>query len=115
MLLCSRANQSNCSDGYNPFAGVIFDSAGNLYDTTRNGGGVSSGGYGTVFRLLPTTTPPWNESLLRSFSGGDGGFPVAGLIFGGGTLYGTTSAFGAYNGGTVFKLTPKTTPPWNET
>ena len=37
-------------DGKNPEAGLIFDSAGNLYGTTANGG---TGAGGTVFEIIP--------------------------------------------------------------
>jgi uncharacterized repeat protein (TIGR03803 family) len=40
----------NGTDGYSPHAGLIFDSAGNLYGTTRWGG---TYGDGTVFELTP--------------------------------------------------------------
>ena len=46
-------------DGAHPFTGVIRDSAGTLYGTTREGGLSSSGcsggsgGCGTVFVLMP--------------------------------------------------------------
>ncbi len=38
------------SDGAVPFAGVIMDSAGNLYGDTSNAGDYGSG---TVFRIKP--------------------------------------------------------------
>ncbi len=47
------------------------------------------------------------ETVLHVFSGGsDGVNPLAGLIDVGGTLFGTTSAGGAGNLGTVFAITP---------
>jgi uncharacterized repeat protein (TIGR03803 family) len=57
--------------------------------------------------------------LLYSFKGGsDGAQPFAGLIFDSkGALYGTTGFGGGLaDAGTVFKLTPTTTPGlWTET
>ncbi len=43
-------------------------------------------------------------SVLHSFKGGagDGAYPLAGLLNVKGTLYGTTAAGGAHDGGTVF-------------
>lgn len=41
---------SNGTDGTNPFGGLVFDSAGNLYGTT-NAGGTNSAG--TVFEITP--------------------------------------------------------------
>jgi uncharacterized repeat protein (TIGR03803 family) len=42
----------NGSDGVGPYAGLIFDSAGNLYSTTF-AGGAGLGLYGTVFEIIP--------------------------------------------------------------
>jgi len=39
-----------CADGAGPVAGLIFDSAGNLYGTASSGGGL---GFGVVFELTP--------------------------------------------------------------
>jgi uncharacterized repeat protein (TIGR03803 family) len=86
------------NDGANPFSGLVFDSAGNLYGTTYAGG---SNGFGTVFRLAPSGSE-WTLSVLYTFQGGnDGGSPLGGLIFdASGNLYGTTSR----GGGTVYEL-----------
>src|SRR5215469_16741964 len=93
-------------DGSMPMAGLIADSAGNLYGTTAGGGAF---GYGTVFELTPSGT----ESVLHSFAGppNDGSMPMAGLIAdSAGNLYGTTVSGGAScpdeeGCGTVYKLT----------
>ena len=99
----------NGADGYNPYAGLVVDKLGNLYGTTSAGGATSCyNGCGTVFRLTPSGT----ETVLYSFGSqsGDGYFPLAGLTMDAkGNLYGTTLAGGAYNQGTVFKLTPSGT------
>jgi uncharacterized repeat protein (TIGR03803 family) len=64
------------------------------------------------FALLLVSARPaqaQTETVLHSFGSqaGDGEFPVAGLILDKkGNLYGTTSGGGAYDEGTVFKLTP---------
>lgn len=90
-------------DGYTPDSGLIADSAGNLYGTTKGGG---ANGFGTVFRLAPDGT----ATDLYSFKGGnkDGASPLYGhlVMDGGGNLYGTTSGGGKANMGTVFKLAP---------
>jgi uncharacterized repeat protein (TIGR03803 family) len=97
--------KENCTDGENPFGGVILDKKGNLYGTTGSGGAY---GAGTVFKL----TPSGHESVIYCFCPGgspctDGESPVAGLIFDKeGNLYGTTLYGGASGQGTVFKLTP---------
>lgn len=89
------------SMGGNPFAGLDRDSAGSLFGTASTGG---AHGHGVVFKL----TPGGSYSVLHAFSGGtDGDFPMGGLVHdGGGNHYGTTEKGGAYNSGTIFKLTP---------
>jgi uncharacterized repeat protein (TIGR03803 family) len=96
------------SDPKLPYAGLIFDKAGNLYGTTESGG---TNGQGTVFEITPTSSG-WTESVLYNFTGStDGGQPYASLIFdSAGNLYGTTNFGGSSNCnmgcGTIFKLTP---------
>ncbi len=89
------------SDGQGPEAGVIYYK-GAFYGTAV-GGGTSSGGEGTVFKV----TPSGKGTVLHTFTGTpDGSEPVGDLLAYGGNLYGTTSKGGAYDGGTVFKITP---------
>ncbi len=98
-------NNAN-GDGVGPFAGLTFDAHGNLYGTTSGGG---AGGRGTVFELQPAVGGGWTETVLHSFSndGTDGTTPYAGVILdAAGNLYGTTSAGGTYNHGTVYEVTP---------
>jgi uncharacterized repeat protein (TIGR03803 family) len=95
------------ADGDKPYAGVIVDSAGNLYGTTYYGG-VS--GKGNVYKVSASG----QETVLHSFTGGaDGGYPYAGVIAdAAGNLYGTTYAGGITTGpcyyipgcGVVYKL-----------
>ena len=94
------------ADGANPYAGVIADSAGNLYGTTYQGGAANAG---VVYKISPSG----QESVLYSFTGGgDGGLPHAGLILdAAGNLYGTTLSGGAANCenlgcGVVYKIDP---------
>ncbi len=83
-------------------SGVIFDTVGNLYGITQNGG---TYGLGTVFKLSPSGSG-WVFSTIYSFQGGaDGQVPLSAMIFDeSGNLYGTTAGAGAGGGGTVFKL-----------
>jgi uncharacterized repeat protein (TIGR03803 family) len=103
-------------DGYSSYAGLIFDGNGNLYGTTSKGGShpcSTGGGCGTVFELFPTQGGGWKEKIIHSFNGTDGCEPLAGLIMdAAGNLYGTTSACGAYSGGTVFELSPDGSGGW---
>jgi uncharacterized repeat protein (TIGR03803 family) len=91
----------NGPDGANPYAALVQDAQGNLYGTTYYGG---ASGAGTVFELDSTG----NETVLYSFTGGsDGGNPHGGVVLDpSGNLYGTTTAGGNYDVGTVFKLVP---------
>ncbi len=91
-------------DGSQPFAGIIFDNAGNMYGTTAQGGAY---GYGTVYELSPSGGG-WTEKVLYSFqNGSDGSYPIGGLIFDqSGNLYGAADNGGSGGGGTVFELTP---------
>src|SRR5713101_6648096 len=69
-----------------------------------------------VLSLFQGSACAVSEEVLYSFTGGsDGGTPLAGLL-GGTSLYGTTSADGAYGYGTVFALTPPATAggSWTE-
>src|ERR1017187_205508 len=85
--------------GANPYAGVIRDSAGNLYGTAANGGAANKG---AVFKLDTSG----HQTVLYSFTGGaDGGYPYAGVIRdSAGNLYGTTYYGGGANAGVVYKL-----------
>src|SRR5271170_4718798 len=56
------------SDGAELYSGLIFDSQGNLYGTTFEGG-ASGKGRGTVFELSPTSGGSWKETVLYSFTG----------------------------------------------
>src|ERR1022692_1804313 len=87
------------ADGDRPFAGLIRDSAGNLYGTTSSGGAAEAG---VVFKV----DTAGQETVLYSFPGAtDGAMPWAGVIRdSAGNLYGTTSQGGTAGAGTVFKI-----------
>ncbi len=95
----------NQQDGGQPYAGLIFDPAGNLYGATTTGG---TGDGGTVFELTPSGSS-WTFQTLYPFTGSSGqltGGPTASLVMdSGGNLYGATAGDGAYSKGAVFKLT----------
>jgi uncharacterized repeat protein (TIGR03803 family) len=103
------------TDGWYPAAGLIFDSAGNLYGTTLVGGAAAFE-QGTVFELSPAVGGGWTETVIHSFpSGLDGATLKAGLIFdGSGNLYGTTTWGFSTHWGTVFELTPAGDGTWSE-
>jgi len=121
-------------NGSSPEAGLVRDTAGNLYGTTVYGGDLNTciqsnhrlvtrfafahppvmwppNGCGTIFKLTPTG----KQTVLYSFgtAGGDGAFPAARLVQdAAGNLYGTTAYGGDFfcldgvdcGCGTVFKL-----------
>lgn len=102
-------------DGYNPKAGLILDSSGNLYGTASQGG--TTGG-GIVFELTPFAGGAWGEAILHTFIGDaeDGAIPEGSLIWDStGNLYGTTTQGGPFGGGTVYKLVPSPAGGWTET
>ena len=85
-----------------PYAGVTFDTAGNLYGQTRGGGAY---GRGAVYKLT-RSGGSWTLSVIYNFTGGDdGAVPNSRLTMDrAGNLYGTTFSGGAYGYGTVFEL-----------
>jgi uncharacterized repeat protein (TIGR03803 family) len=115
-VLYKFCSQPKCADGEAPFAGLIWDPAGNLYGTTIEGGPY---GGGTVFKLAPPSQQggAWTESVLWGFipNGAGGANPIGRLAWdSSGNLYGTTDGGGAANVGTVFELSPNQ-GGWTET
>jgi len=101
----------NCWDGDDPDNALVQDGNGNLFGMTFAGGNPSSckstGGCGTVFEI----TAAGNLTTLYRFCSqancSDGANPYGSLVLAtDGNFYGTTSARGASNDGTVFKITP---------
>lgn len=94
---------ANCTDGRNPEASLIQDSAGNLYGTTYGGG---SGDHGTVFKL----DSAGNHTVLYNFcpQGGsfcsDGVMPWSLIQDSTGNFYGATYTGGDNSLGTVFEV-----------
>jgi uncharacterized repeat protein (TIGR03803 family) len=98
--LYSFCSQPLCSDGAQPYAGLVQGTDGNFYGTTNAG---TAKGEGTVFKI----TPGGKLTTLYSFGGPDGGGPSAGLVQAtDGSFYGTTGGGVANGAGTVFKITP---------
>jgi uncharacterized repeat protein (TIGR03803 family) len=100
------------SDGQEPRASLVLDQAGSLYGTTAWGGAY---GLGTVFKMTPNADGSWTETVLYSFTGGDGYEPWSTPVFDpAGNLYGTTMYGGASGNGTVYQLTPNPDGSWTQ-
>ncbi len=77
-------------------SGVIFDTAGNLYGTTADGGS----GWGSVYEVTFTNEGPMLSTLYTFHDNGDGFDPLGGVAFDQqGNLYGqpSTTAAGSTN------------------
>ncbi len=80
------------NDGANPFSGLIFDSAGNLYGTNY---------FGVVYELTPSQSGWSEQTLSRGLVE-----PYGGVVFDAeGNLYGGDQ-FGGDGEGSVYELTP---------
>ncbi len=92
------------TDGGAPYCTLLQGSDGNFYGTALYGG--PNYGNGTVFQATPDGT----VTVLHAFSANDtiaGYSPESGLVQGSdGFLYGTTSAGGTNNDGTLFRVSP---------
>lgn len=96
---------SENSDGYEINAGLILDSAGNLYGATANG---YPNGQAIVFQLTQSGSG-WNYIPLHGFANEYGAGPEGKLLMdSAGNLYGTEMGgfYGTNIYGSVFKLTP---------
>ena len=86
--------QVAANDGNTVYSTPIFDESGNIYGTAMEGG---THGFGIVFKLSPTLSGPWEETVLYDFKGGaaDGASPHSTLLRdSAGNLYGTTLSGG---------------------
>jgi len=93
--LYAFCSQQDCIDGALSTAGLIFDTSGNLYGTTKLGGTYARG---TAFELIPRGGGAWSETVIYSFDQGPIE-PNAGVIMDpSGNLYGTA--------GDAFELSP---------
>jgi uncharacterized repeat protein (TIGR03803 family) len=90
-------------DGNGPeFVDPVFDSAGNMYGSTYEGGANYSG---NVFQLTHSNGQ-WTGTSIHDFNGSDGYLPYSSVTPDAqGNVYGTTWMGGPNNGGTVYRLT----------
>ena len=100
-------SQTNCADGGNPVAAPVQGKDGNFYGITSYGG---EHGWGTVFKITPSGTMTTLYNFCSQSSCTDGSSLSAGLLLASnGSLYGTTTNGGAFNRGTIFKVSPSGT------
>jgi hypothetical protein len=98
------------TDGAYPQTAPIFDSMGNLYGATNDGGSgfCGNGGCGMVYKLSPNGDGTWTSSSVHEFVVGpsDGSNPIGTIVFDSlGNLFGTTE-YGAQGFGTAYELSP---------
>ena len=96
--LYTFGTQSN--DGRSPSGPLVQGSDGNLYGLTGSGGTAAGG---TIFRISLAGA----MTTLYSFATATGSGPIGTALIqaSDGNFYGTTSAGGTHNGGTIFKMT----------
>jgi uncharacterized repeat protein (TIGR03803 family) len=105
------------ADGVDP-DGLVMGRGGVLYGSTTLGGDTTDGncnpaGCGVVFALTPPASPggAWTQTVLHTFtSNPDGALPNPLTAGPGGVLYGSTYSGGTFGFGTLFSLTPPTSP-----
>jgi uncharacterized repeat protein (TIGR03803 family) len=96
------------TDGASPFAGLVRNSAGNLYGAASAGGSFSgscagTGGCGTIFEI----DSAGKFSVTHTFKGtSDGADPTFLMLDSAGSLHGTAADGGANGAGTVFEIVP---------
>ena len=106
------------SDGWQPFAGLTIDPAGNLYGTTQYGGilncdGGGPAGCGVAYKLKKLDSS-WVLSVLNEFQGREDFLPTdpGTITLGpGGVPYGVQAFGGTNEAGLLFQLQPPVTAP----
>src|SRR5581483_9520809 len=87
------------AESYGPLA---LSRTGAYYGTAEFAGASQNG---SIYRVTGSTS-----TILYSFDGPHGQFPIGGVVEGSdGNLYGTTSSGGTENAGVIFKITPSGT------
>jgi hypothetical protein len=134
----SLGDGESCGDDSLPESGLIADATGKFYGTSKLGGAGCLGrddyelGCGAVFQFVPPAVAggAWTQNILFTFGNPatgtttDGAYPIGTLAFdSAGNLYGAemgsdcTSQFCFGGFGTIFELTPPSSPggTWTET
>lgn len=105
-----RFPEQGPNDGVNPYGGLVFDNAGNLWGATLAGGTSNAG---TVFEMTQTPNGAWREKVAFNFSVSNGYLPYSALaIDKSNNLYGTAYAGGKNAFGVVYELSPQPDGTW---
>jgi uncharacterized repeat protein (TIGR03803 family) len=113
--LYNFCSKTNCTDGADPWGGLVQGTDGNFYGTTAEGGayicrtqGRNKIGCGTVFKITAKGKLTTIYNFCSKTNCTDGSDALAGLVQAAdGNFYGTTAEGGVNTSGTVFKITPK--------
>ena len=92
------------NDGGVPYAGLVFDSKGNLYGAASDGGSGGTNGGGTVFELT-RSSGGWTFNVIYSLPGWGISGTFRNLLVESGKIYATTHCDGNNSAGTVYELT----------
>ena len=96
------------ADGGFPNPQLTQAADGSLYGTTQYGGLNSAG---TIFKITPggafSTVYAFGAKTDTNGTFLDGDTPNGGLLLADGLFYGTTQVGGAYDGGTIYSITPQ--------
>lgn len=107
--LYTFCSQINCSDGANPWAGLVQGTDGDFYGTTQYGGNLLFNS-GTVFKITPAGALATLHTFCSETNCSDGAGPLAGLMQAtDGNLYGAALPLTfpcTQDCGTVFRITP---------
>jgi uncharacterized repeat protein (TIGR03803 family) len=100
---------ANQAQGILPAEGVAFNSHGDLFGITIDGGSPICE-CGTIYGMKPQGNGQWAYQVLHTFVGTDGFVPdTTPTVDSQGNVYGTTSGGGPNGGGVVFELSPMNT------
>ncbi len=93
----------SAGDGAHPYLGLVQATNGSFYGTTHDGG---AHGQGTVFQITAAGKLTTLHSFCSQKKCADGANPYASVIQASdGKFYGTTSAGGSHQQGTIFEIT----------
>jgi hypothetical protein len=98
------------TDGLSP-VNFLFDPSGTIYGVSSSGGSaLGCTGCGNVYKLVPTSSGPWTQTVLHTFGGPpDAGIPFWGVVEdSSGNLFGATVGNGtaSCSCGAVYELSP---------